>query len=61
MNALFCSTCLLVCIQLTSATMPNPYFHLKDNSVHLQECSPFWFGIFINNFYKEIYHVYCFM
>jgi len=24
-----------------------PSFRLRDNSVHMHECSPFWVGIFI--------------
>jgi len=35
-----------------------PSFGIKDNSVHLHECSPFCAGIFVT-FNKENYHVYC--
>ena len=40
--------------------LTTPSFRLSDNSVYLQECSPFWVSIFIT-FNKESYHVYCFM
>ena len=33
-----------------------PSFCLRDNSVHLHDCSPFWVGIFII-FNKENYYV----
>jgi len=37
--------------------MTNPSFRLRDISVHLHECSPFWVGIFII-FCKENYKYY---
>ena len=37
-----------------------PYFRLRDNSVHLHECSPFWIGI-LTAFKEENDHVFCFM
>ena len=33
-----------------------PFFRLRDNYVHVDECSPFWVGTFIM-FSKENYHV----
>ena len=52
-SIVLCKKCLVFLLWI-------PSFRLRDNSVHLHECSPFWIGIFIT-FNTENYHVYCFM
>ena len=42
-----CSSNLFKTNPLMYTVTPIPSFRLRDNSVHLHECSPFWVGIFI--------------
>ena len=54
-------TCNKTLSKVISSGLPDEgSFHLRDNSVHLYDCSPFWIGILII-VCKENYYVYCLM